>query len=171
MYTGPCKPTVNGKSLRFVRTHWTPMVKDDIFVYFRTSPPPPDRAAGHERVQSFRKKLHDARRVFSWDYETVDELRDCVHKHLRNWLDRWQVVPDICVNTLAPGSTLNVQATNSTEFRNASGQSVDAATFFAALTNGATLEVEGSWDGAVFHAVKAHFDDNGGGGDDGPGHG
>lgn len=83
---------------------------DDIFVYFRNAPAPDAAAAaGYERVQSFRKKLQDARQGFLWSYETPDDLQQSVRKHLQTWLDRWRVLPDVCVNTLAtsaPGPSM-----------------------------------------------------------------
>jgi hypothetical protein len=60
---------------------------------------------------------------------------------------------------VSAGTVIVVQATNATNFRNANGDDVSAATFFGALSNGVTLEVEGTWDGSVFHAVKVKFDD------------
>lgn len=34
IYRGPSKPTVQGKTLHFVRTNWRPAYKDDILLYF-----------------------------------------------------------------------------------------------------------------------------------------
>lgn len=34
LYKGPSRPTVSGKTLRFVRTNWQPAAKDDIFLIF-----------------------------------------------------------------------------------------------------------------------------------------
>jgi hypothetical protein len=61
---------------------------------------------------------------------------------------------------VAPGSVLNVQTTAATTFRDLNGTTISGGTFFAALANGARVEVEGSYDGSVFHAVKVHFEDN-----------
>jgi hypothetical protein len=36
-YRGPCKPTVSGNRLRFLRTNWRPAKKDDVFLVFDMS--------------------------------------------------------------------------------------------------------------------------------------
>jgi hypothetical protein len=82
---------------------------DDVLVYFRESPVPAEAAESYARVQAFRNKLELSRRVFFWRYNTPEELRGEFANHLRLWLERWQVVPDICVNTLAvsaPGTPM-----------------------------------------------------------------
>jgi len=77
---------------------------DDVLVYFRDARPPPAMRESYSRVQLFREKLQSSKRVFFWSYKTPAGLRQAFARHLRLWLDRWCVVPEICVNTLAVSS-------------------------------------------------------------------
>lgn len=37
-YAGPCRPVAHGNTFRFVRTHWKPRLRDDLWLFFDSSP-------------------------------------------------------------------------------------------------------------------------------------
>ncbi len=55
---------------------------------------------------------------------------------------------------------LTIVTNDSTEFENAAGESISADAFFAAIAAGDRIEVEGSYDGAVFTATSVEIDDD-----------
>lgn len=57
------------------------------------------------------------------------------------------------------GALLDVHMISSATFRDAGGNEVNAATFFAALATAPAVEVEGTLQGTVFHARKAKIED------------
>jgi hypothetical protein len=71
---------------------------DDVFPYFKKIPP---GAPLSPEVASFREGLARSKRVFLWDYTSVDELETMIEGHLRRWLEKWLPVPGICQMTLS----------------------------------------------------------------------
>src|SRR6185503_14937890 len=75
---------------------------DDVFLYFKTAPPPasadPSKAAA---VGDFRREAMDTGRLFVGEFGTTDEFRERLHQDLRNWIERWIGVPEICAYALS----------------------------------------------------------------------
>ena len=63
------------------------------------------------------------------------------------------------------GSTVNIVTTAQTMFRSVHGQTIDAKTFYGALSTAAMVEVEGTYDSVTntLTAVKARVEEQGGG--------
>jgi hypothetical protein len=77
---------------------------DDVLVYFRNAPPPVGSEIAHARVQAFRGRLQASKSVFFESYETPDDFGTKFARHFNQWIERWNPVPDICVNTLTVSS-------------------------------------------------------------------
>jgi hypothetical protein len=68
---------------------------DDLFVYFRTTPPKAG-AAGLSEMQEFKRSLQNSSRIFVWDYETPEHLAELVSSHVGTWLDMWPQALEAC---------------------------------------------------------------------------
>ncbi len=80
-------------------------LSDDLIVYFRTSPAPANSSAEQvEAVAAFRRRLHEGHFLATTEYESVDEFRSLIQRHLREWLERWKPVPRICEYALSRSS-------------------------------------------------------------------
>jgi len=70
---------------------------DDVFVYFRDTPPP-SSASPHsmQRVGEFKESLHRSKSILTCDYADPNEFRETFRRHLEAWLERWSRIPEIC---------------------------------------------------------------------------
>ena len=66
------------------------------------------------------------------------------------------------------GDVLRVTMQANATFRDSNGAPIDAAAFFAAIADGATVEVEGTAGASGFSAKKAKIEDGAGGGGEDP---
>lgn len=66
---------------------------DDLLLYFKTAPPPPDgNHSDYDKVKQFKAELES----FAFGFATAEEFRARLRHDLRLWLERWYDVPDIC---------------------------------------------------------------------------
>lgn len=66
------------------------------------------------------------------------------------------------------GSSLNITTSGSTTYRDANGDTVNAATFFAAVSNGTVVKAHGSVTGTTLAATRLEIRTGGGGGGNDP---
>ncbi|WP_433936332.1 HEAT repeat domain-containing protein [Sorangium cellulosum] len=111
--------TVNGsesgteEEFRIAREIVARGVADDVFLYIRSSPPPPGACPeSHARVRKFRQEVHDAKTLLACDYESETEFATLVRRHLDQWLERWTRVPEICEHALlfSPAGVVGTEA-------------------------------------------------------------
>ena len=70
---------------------------DDLFVYFKTAPPPPEaNVVDVDRVRQLRERLEQSKEAFLGEFNTQLEFETLFRRHLRFWIERWFGVPEIC---------------------------------------------------------------------------
>ena len=65
---------------------------DDVFLYFRRR----EGQADGRAVTAFKEQVQLSKQLFSWDFVDAADLSNLVSRHVREWLRKWERVPDIC---------------------------------------------------------------------------
>jgi len=75
---------------------------DDVFLYFKTAPlPATAEPAKAEAMAKLRTQLMAADGPFVSEFDTPEAFRDRLHGDLRNWIERWAGIPEICAYALS----------------------------------------------------------------------
>jgi hypothetical protein len=82
---------------------------DDVFLYFKDQAVPTGTTdTAVQGVVAFRTRVCSEMRAFTGTFTTLDDFRHRLRQDLRNWIDRWVRVAEICAFALrrAPGGAL-----------------------------------------------------------------
>jgi hypothetical protein len=70
---------------------------DDVFVYFKTAPPPPTATTQDiQAVANLRSTLEASKEVVTSEFSSELDFENRFRKHLKLWTERWVGVPEIC---------------------------------------------------------------------------